>query len=110
LATITIIVNRGSHKPGYFATLHFINGTKKPVAITFFLGTILPTLVVVEVSIMTEFIRPKEVAERLGVSKHTVIRMVERGELDGFRVAHQYRIHRESVERLITRDNERQEQ
>lgn len=50
---------------------------------------------------MSEFVKPIEVAERLGVSKHTVIRMVERGELDGFRVAHQYRIRPESVERLI---------
>lgn len=50
---------------------------------------------------MSEFVRPKEVAERLGVSKHTVIRMVERGELEGFRVAHQIRIRTESVERLI---------
>lgn len=50
---------------------------------------------------MSEFIKPKEVAERLGVSKHTVIRMVERGELEGFRVAHQIRIRPESVERLI---------
>jgi transposase len=34
---------------------------------------------------VSEFLRPKEVAERLSVSKHTIIRMVERGELDGFR-------------------------
>ncbi|HTU91842.1 MAG TPA: helix-turn-helix domain-containing protein [Gemmataceae bacterium] len=55
---------------------------------------------------MTEFVKPREVAERLGVSKHTVIRMVERGELEGFRVAHQIRIRPESVERLINPNSE----
>jgi len=50
---------------------------------------------------MCEFIRPKEVAEWLGVSKHTVIRLVERGVLLGFRVGDQYRIRRDSVEKLI---------
>ncbi len=50
---------------------------------------------------MCEFVRPKEVAEWLGVSKHTIIRLIERGVLFGFRVGDQYRIHRESVEKLI---------
>jgi len=58
---------------------------------------------------MSEFVRPKEVAERLGVSKHTVIRLIERGVLSGIRVGDQYRIRKESVERLINPDIERQE-
>lgn len=50
---------------------------------------------------MCEFVRPKEVAELLGVSKHTIIRLIERGVLLGFRVGDQYRIRKESVEKLI---------
>jgi excisionase family DNA binding protein len=56
---------------------------------------------------MGEFVRPKDVAERLGVSKHTVIRLIERGVLLGFRVGDQYRIISESVERLINPNSER---
>jgi excisionase family DNA binding protein len=58
---------------------------------------------------MSEFAKPKEVAERLGVSKHTIIRLIESGQLSGFRVGHQYRIRKESIERLINLNSERQE-
>jgi excisionase family DNA binding protein len=56
---------------------------------------------------MSDFLKPSEVAERLGVSKHTVIRLIERGVLSGFRVGEQYRVRRESVEMLINPNNER---
>jgi excisionase family DNA binding protein len=55
---------------------------------------------------MCEFARPKEVAEWLDVSKHTVIRLIERGVLSGFRVGDQYRIRIESVECLINPNRE----
>jgi excisionase family DNA binding protein len=50
---------------------------------------------------MSDFLSTAEVAKRLSVSKPTIIRMLEKGELDGFRVCRQYRIKQESVERLI---------
>jgi excisionase family DNA binding protein len=58
---------------------------------------------------MCEFFKPSEVAERLGVSKHTVIRLIERGVLSGFRVGEQYRVRRDSVEKLINPNSERNE-
>jgi excisionase family DNA binding protein len=48
-----------------------------------------------------ELMRPRDVAACLLISQHTVIRMVERGELSACRVGDQWRIRRESVENLI---------
>ena len=48
-----------------------------------------------------EFYTVQEVADRLRVSRKTIYRMAERGEIKAIRLGDVYRIPRESVEALV---------
>ena len=53
---------------------------------------------------MTNYIKPGQAAEMLGVSRDSIRRYVEAGQIDGIKTpGGQRRIDRESVESLITR-------
>jgi excisionase family DNA binding protein len=50
----------------------------------------------------TDFVRPIDVAEKLGVSRSTVTRWVRNGLLPGLRIAGTTRVHRATLEAIAT--------
>lgn len=54
---------------------------------------------------LSEYLTTMQVAKRLGVSKCTIIRMLETGELQAFRVRKQFRILPASVDHITNNLN-----
>jgi excisionase family DNA binding protein len=51
----------------------------------------------------TEFLRPTDVALRLNISRRTVLRLLNQGQLKGTRVRKQWRIHRTHMDEFCRR-------
>lgn len=51
----------------------------------------------------TTMLKPDEIAERMGVSKRTVLRWIERGDLTAYRVGSVTRIEPAEFERFLSR-------
>lgn len=56
---------------------------------------------------MSELLDRKQVAEKLGVSVQTIMRLITRGELAAYRVGAQYRIAAEAVNVLLDKSQTR---
>lgn len=49
---------------------------------------------------LSEYLTPKEVMELLAIGKNTFYKMVQSGELPAFRVGKQWRVRKDSIDKL----------
>jgi len=52
-----------------------------------------------------EFLRPKDVAHMLGISYVTVTNLMKKGQINGFKVGGQWRIHPDEFKRFLQDSN-----
>lgn len=62
-----------------------------------------------KLNLKKEFLSVREISEALGVSRYVIYRLLEEGELKGYRLPRKWLVTRESLERFLEKANIRRE-